>query len=194
MKRLYFARSRWCCDEPFYETRTDVWVYGDIPGFEYFASCINEAITGDSVVDMIEIPRRGNSMRAVILPPREKPRVRPRVRFYERCIFPSGRKNMELIVVGNKPGYQRLAKVLQEMINDTNGDPADHFHADDTLTNWVATGSVSLNIRDPLITWNKKNLEHYHEHVYRKDELSFPGDMFWLDEPYDPPDPRDFPL
>lgn len=149
---LYFIRQTTMYDpETCFEIWTDIWVFGDIRGYSYVRTAILNAKGASKPLRLDAIPHHSHSMRVLVLPADRGTSVRPRVKLIERLIWDRDRLNMELVIYGNRPGYDRLAAVFQHSI-DNPDDPSEHQHLDDAPVRgrWIVPRSVSLNVRNPL--------------------------------------------
>lgn len=184
-QNLYFIRGvEWSVAETCFDTWTDVWVFGDVPGYQYTRSMILTAKDAKKAIKLEAIPHDSHSMRVVILPASPRPTARPRVKLLERLIRDRDRLNMELIIHGNRPGYDRLAAVFQYVI-DHPGDPSDHQHVDDAPLpgRWVIPRSISLNLRHPLAIWNVESLGTYKNYVTERQDTFLPDARLTLAAP-----------
>ena len=175
MKRLYLIRSIATVEAvDCYESKTGVYVFGDVAGYRYFADCLCRAGRSKQCVDISEIPKGSTSMRAVITPAANRPRVLPRLKLLERIVFRTAHPEMELIIHGNKSAYQWFAALLRKMVRTTKDDLWDHIHLDDCVNGWIVKRSVSLNIRSPLRKWTNNALGPFAETVRTRGEHYLP--------------------
>jgi hypothetical protein len=193
MKNLHFIRSITVMeDDDYYESKTDVCVFGDLGGYAYLCDVLREARDGGGAIKLSEIPRRSNSMHVVILPAATHPLRAPRLKLIERIVFARRAPVMELIVYGNRAGYNKLGALVAELADSRAGVPLDHFHVDDWTDDWVVKRSVALNIRGPLKTWSRHALGSYATAIYERSRHYIPDDIGYLHpRPYEFPDPRD---
>src|SRR5579863_2021590 len=166
-QNLHFIRGTATFDpQTCFEIVTDVWVFGDVCGYRYARSMVLNAKGTQKPIRLDAISHDAHSMRVLILPANRRLIRRPRVKLVERLIWDRDRLNMELVVYGNPLGYDRLAAVLQQAIDDPE-DPSNHEHCDDSpgRGRWVLPRSVSLNARRPLTIWNLDSLGPYKSFV-----------------------------
>lgn len=130
-------------------------------------------------------------MQCVILPATSSPSKGPKLKFLERKIFVSREPEMELIVLGNRRGYQLIDRLLEHLITKFPDEPDDHSHLDQKEV--VDAHGATLNIRGPLTRWNRKGLRLFADVVYGRqwyfpDEWQLAGAKKspWL-EPYREP-------
>ncbi|HVA45465.1 MAG TPA: hypothetical protein VNH11_03690 [Pirellulales bacterium] len=192
MYHLYFIRSRSAVDdENYYDSKTDVYVFGDKRGFDYFVACITAARGRQNPLPLVDAAPLRNGMRAVVLAPTRRGGTRPRIKFAERVIFRRRKPAMELIIIGNRQGYARLAAVVSSLASK--GPPLmEHVHLDDMFDSWVVKRSVSLNIRAPLENWSRRHLAEYDHAIYGMNSYVLPPseDINYLEpSPYTLPDP-----
>lgn len=164
--RLYMALDT----EWEYEEKTDVWVFGDVKGYRYFQSKIHEAVNSTSNTHLEIIEKCGNSMQCVILPALDKPAKRPRIKFLERKIFKHDMPEMELIILGNSAGLEKLISEFDNIIEKGVDDLKDHYHFDDNDDKWIAKRSIALNVRGPLSAWDASNFQGYDSLILNKQE------------------------
>ncbi|HVX11599.1 MAG TPA: hypothetical protein VHC22_10495 [Pirellulales bacterium] len=215
MEHLYFVRSRTAiADDNYYESKTDVWMFGDKQGFDYFLTCLSLAKTANRAVQLtgshpneigvlppISSPRRSGfralraaftlptSMPAVVLPPRTGLGSKPRLKLCERLVYKRRKPAMELIIYGNRAAYTRLATIVRSLSQGPGVPLRDHRHLDDVFDTWVVKRSVALNIRAPLSRWSRANLGEYRSALYAANPHRLPNDLSHLEpRPYELPD------
>ena len=165
---LYFIRGIEGVDPTvYYEVKTDVWVFGDVKGFQYFQRSLREAKSAKNNIHLTKINSKSFSMYCTILPPANTNR-RAKLRFIERLAFINKKPNMELIIYGNRLGYDYLIDILQKFIKETEGDIDNHLHLDDEYCQVLIKRSVIMTIREPLIKWNKKRIGQYWDKIFVK--------------------------
>jgi len=189
MKHLYFIRSNTGIDwDMYYDLKTEVVIFGDAEGYEYFADSLQKAETAEKNLHLDEIKRDSNGMRGVIVPAVPIYKT-ARLRIIERPVFAGGRHNMELVIIGNRLGYQGLAASFREFAaaakNTKVGDEQDCFDDHEHWEDWGAAlgnsrlvkRSVSLNIRAPVPRWKKGKMGGWECVVYERGENYFPKDL-----------------
>jgi len=197
MRHLVFIRSITSWD-PYQDQRTNVLVYGDVAGYEYFHSeLLRTSRRSRRLVELSEIPRRSKSMRVVLVPAEPPVPSRPKMKIAEWLVYRTRRPEMELIFYANPAGFRRLAAIVRRLLNESIDDPWDHEHVDDWYDRWIVKRSVSLNIRGPVRRWTRRALA---EHA----ETAFGGTSHYLSEdaegmkpedyPYEPPSPKTHPM
>ncbi len=194
MKHIYFIRSYtgyFDCD--YYEQKTDVWVFGDIDGYRYLINNLKKAKDSQKNIRLLELNFNSNTMNVVILQSAYNSTKQPRVKFAERVIFDNDKPEMELIIFGNKKGYDFLIKTFNDFIRDSRENLEDHLHLDDQYNKELVKRSISLIIRDPLIKWNKSKLNIYKDFIFDKGKKYMPYDLIHYKkvEPYTAIEPND---
>jgi hypothetical protein len=175
-QNLHFIRGTATFDpQTCFETWTDVWVFGDVRGYEYTRSMILNGKGTKKAIRLDQISRASHSMRVTILPAERHSSNRSRVKLVERLIWDRDRLNMELVIYGNPAGYDRLAAVFQQAVEEC-GDPSSHWHVDDSPARgrWVLPRSVSLNVHRPLSNWNLESLGTFKTIVTDRQEAFLP--------------------
>lgn len=200
--RLYFVRSKTTSEwECYWGDKTDVWVFGDVPGYEYLQAEVLRARTARKTCDLTAKPSRSNSTRAVIVPAARSPATLPRVKIIERIVFRAEQPEMELIFYGNRRGYERLARLIDGLVRRAVKrnfcDPYDHDHINDWNDHWVVKGSVALNVRGPFRDWRPDEM-FYHRFIFDPAEKQVPHSFRYLKaehwEPYRLPTVRNNPV
>ena len=157
MAALAFIRSKTVFDcWDFYESKTEVIVFGDRAGYRLLRSKLLRACRSKGNLELLS--ENQNSMRAVILPVQKTHGRSPKLKFVERFINFQKAANMELVIAGNAPGYRYFADKLYGLLASRKCDITDHIHLDDMADRFVIPRSVALNIRAPLKEWNSKAL------------------------------------
>lgn len=161
-------------DDDYYESKTDVCVFGDRKGYDYLIARLASAKTAKQPVRVADIVRVENSMQAVVLPARKIAGNRPRLKLWERIIFERGKPAMELVMCGNRAGYNRLAGIVRSLAIHGGPPLLDHSHVDDWVDDWVIKRSVSLNVRAPLAKWSRASLDYYADAIYGPNPYRLP--------------------
>jgi len=180
------------------DEKTDVWVFGDVAGYEYFHNeLLRAARRKRRLVELSEIPRTSKSMRVVLVPAAPPLPKRPKMKIAERIVFHRRRPQMELILYANPAGFRRLAAIVDHLLNVAIDCPWDHEHVDDWYDRWIVKRSVSLNIRGPVRRWTRRALAEYADTVFKGTKHYLPEDIQWMepkDNPYEPPSPKTHPM
>lgn len=187
MKHIYFIRSYtgyYNCD--YYEQKTDVWIFSDIKGYNYLVDKLKKARNSKKNIRLLELDFKSNTMNVVLLKPVYNSIKQPRIKFAERIIYIRNKPEMELIIIGNKPGYDYLIDIFNDFINDSREDLNAHLHLDDQYNKELVKRSISLNIRDALKVWNKNKLDIYQDDIFNKKKKYLPYDLedYKMAEPY----------
>ena len=178
MIHLAFIRSSTCYDcWDYYECKTDVWVFGDVGGYQYLRQEIFKASKATDNIYLTILDKHSTSMRGVILPAKKIKTQKPRLKFIERFVSDESGTNMELVIYGNLAGYQYLAETIETLIKKYAGNPSEHIHLDDQSDPYIIARSVSLNLRGPLHKWRKQNMEEYANLVYNKSNYFIPPNL-----------------
>ncbi|HEY3245051.1 MAG TPA: hypothetical protein VGM03_17045 [Phycisphaerae bacterium] len=191
MKHLYFIRAataKHCWD--IYDANTDVWVFGDVAGYRYMRSCLRRAQGSSRNLRLHKFDPRSHSMRVIVVPAARIPMRAPRLKAIERIVFIESRPEMELVIYGNRAGYDRLSAAFERMIAGGSDGPHDHEHVDDNL---LVPRSVYLNIRGPLSRWSRSRLGSYAQMVYQRQPTHLPPGIEYLTAevwPYEEINPR----
>lgn len=181
MKRLIFIRTAKSFHSwDYYETKTSVYVFGNVAGFDYFCERLLAAKRARRNVRLTLSIKRSFSMQVVILPANASGVGKPRLKFIERLVFLRSRPFMELVIYGNKKGYDYLAGLLKVLRRDAAGNISEHVELDDTHNRYIVPRSVSLSIRAPLVTWNRRNLSEYQYLVCKRSPNFLPTDVDYL--------------
>src|SRR5215210_6328589 len=185
MSNLAFIRSVTCVESwDYYESKTDVWCFGDLGGYRYLRQILLRARNARQNIQLNLLKAHPTSMRCVILPPIKGGLSKPRVKFIERFVSSSGQPNMELVIFGNRGGYKFLSERVTHLLEQSAGDPSDHAHLDDLVDKEVVPRSVSINLRGPVRAWNRKHLEEYAGMIFSKGAYFLPADLDQKREPY----------
>lgn len=169
MPNLVFIRSATCLDcWDYYETKTDVWVFGDVEGYDSLRQDILKATGATENIHLTLLERHATSMRGVVLPAKGMDSRRPRLKFIERFIPDKSGPNMELVIFGNQAGYRYLADKIAKLMQDYLGRPSEHLHLDDHSDPHLLPRSVALNLRGPVQKWGRKSLAEHGDLVYSK--------------------------
>lgn len=168
MANLAFIRSTTsfeCWD--YYEKKTDVWVFGDVEGYDWFQQAILKATNGNNNIHLTLLEEHPTSMRAVLLPAKTDDSRGPRLKFIERLVSSQSSPNMELVIFGNEGGYDYLQNKIAKATREHTNNPSEHIHLDDLSDRHVVPRSISLNIRGPILAWEAKNLGQYSDLVHK---------------------------
>jgi hypothetical protein len=181
MSSLFFIRTAgvFCCWD-YYESKTDVLIFGDVAGYRSFSQTILKAKTSKSNLHLSLLDGHPQSMRGVILPAKADKSSRPRLKLIERFVHFKGRPNMELIIFGNQRGYDYLSEMITRLAHSKDSDPSEHVHLDDLVDSVLVRRSVSLNIRAPLGHWNRRGLGEYSGLVYGKNLDRLPPGLEYM--------------
>lgn len=188
---LHFVRSRTAIQsESRYDSKTDVYMFGDTAGFSRFLDGLRSAERGEAV-RLSPTGNRSTGMHALIMSANTARGVSPRIRFFERVIFVRKRARMEFVIYGNGSAYRRLADDIQKLL-DRGGSPLlDHLHLDDESDRWILRRSIAVNIRMPLGAWSRSALGSYATAIYSENRFQLPDDIGYLSPwPYVLPDTR----
>jgi hypothetical protein len=181
MPHLHFHRSLTEIEaDEYFDSKTDVWVFGDVEGYCVWIKSIQKALDSRRPVALPEISLRSNSMLAVLMPVSHKPSRVPRLKIIERLVFLRKNPRMEVVFHANVKGYQRLVSMIDDLIDQSSGCPRDHFHLDD----WIVKRSVGVNVRGPLRKWSRKNLVEYGSTVFTRGPRDLPGGVAYI-QPYE---------
>ena len=173
---LTFIRSQSCMDcWDYYEIKTDVLVFGDVEGYEYFRQQLSRAQAAKENVHLTWLEQHPTSMRSVILPACDDGAAEARLKFIERFVSGNSGPNMELVIFGNKTGFRYLAYKLEKMEKEFVGQPSEHIHLDDITDPHVVPRSVSLNLRGPLRKWERDNFDEYSDLILKRGEHFTPA-------------------
>ncbi len=196
-QHLYFFRSQtsWESDS-FFLSKPDYWVFGDEQGFAYLVNSLRTQLRAKKTLDLERVPfTTSNSQPVLILPAQDSP-VKPRIRLVERCAFRGSQFVMELILAGNRSGFEKLAQIVESLVATPFDERAfsEHLHVNDWTDRWVVRESVSLNIRAPVSRWSDKMARENHSFLFDPDHLNLPEECGYLTPetcPYEPPDVAD---
>lgn len=176
MKHLYFIRT---INEDFsliYEQKTDIQIYADVEGYKYLVDSLRKAQTANKNTRLLNLNFNSNTMRAMIVQAASSPAKRPRLKFLERRIYINGKPEMELIILGNKPGYDFLISIIQDRASYKKEDLTSHVHLDDDYDKEVVKRSVALMICNPLIKWDENKLfPSYRDFLYNPEKKCLPA-------------------
>jgi hypothetical protein len=159
----------------YYESKTDVLVFGDVEGYTLFRQQLQRAKTAKENVHLTLLEQHPTSMRSVILPARDDGAAEARLKFIERFVSGKSGPNMELVIFGNQTGFQYLADKLEKLEKGFVGQPSEHIHLDDLTDAHVVPRSVSLNLRGPLRKWERDNFDEYGDLILKKGEHFLPA-------------------
>jgi hypothetical protein len=177
MNNLRFIRNQVCHDYwDFFEVKTDVWIFGDKPGYRHFQARIADAITSNQNIVVKRGSPEDNSMGAIILPAQKTGSHSPKMKAVERLVWWNCRPQMELIIVGNKAGYERLMDGIDSLYKDA-GDLTQHFHLDDVSCAYMVPRSIALNFRAPVDKWEGSEFGEYSEMVAKQSDLFIPKEV-----------------
>jgi hypothetical protein len=175
MANLAFIRSATCFEcWDYYEKKTDVWVFGNVDGYDWFRQNLVKATRATKNIHLTLLEQHPTSMRSVILPAKTDDSPRPRLKFIERFVSSQGSPNMELVIFGNEAGYLYLADKIAKLANENVGSPSEHVHLDDLSDPHVVPRSVSLNLRGPIQKWEAKHFGEYSDLVHSKSQDFLP--------------------
>lgn len=168
----------------YYDLKTDVVILGDVAGYKYLLSLVEQAtrLVSNERVSQSLLP---NSMQMVITGAVEG-KDEPKLRIIERPIVMNGRGNMEVVIMGGKAAYCKLQAILQDLIERPSNDVSHHVHIDDS-DGFLLPRSISLNIRQPMEVWNPKKLENWTYLLDGKTANYFPAELDYMvknPEPY----------
>lgn len=163
----------------YYESKTEVWVFGDVDGYNWAAA--NLAKANDLAINthLDEIAPDSNSMRVVILPAERVIKQPARVKAIERLVYLYDEWKMELVLNGNASGYDLLARAFTTICCKA-GDPSQHIEYDDRADSLLVPRSVSLNIRAPLHQWSRSGLREYADIVFERQKCFLPDDVEYI--------------
>lgn len=181
MSILYFIRGLVThdSDDSFWKN-TDIWIFGDIKGYEYLISKLKEAKSNNV---NIEIPKNCDmSMQCLILKAAEKPKKQPRLKLIERKIFKNEEPEMELIIYGNINGYNELIESIEYSIANYINRPDEHSHIEEGWCDYIVKRSVSLNIRGPLQNWDVQQLGDYSKFITERTKQYYPDDCSHMEK------------
>jgi hypothetical protein len=173
-----------------WETRTDVWIIGDVDGYRLFQARLIEAIDAQTNIHLDFIESCKTSMQCVILPAAVRPKTRPKLKLIERKAFKHDEPEMELIIYGNQAGYKILAAEFDVAILHMVDLPDHHIHIEDWWTSWVVKRSVSMNIRGPFSEWHPDRLQGHKHLVYERQDTYLPDNCDYMVKehwPYEEP-------
>ena len=178
MANLLLIRNKtaWDCWD-YYEEMTDVFVIGDVSGFQYFCDRLTAAKTSKAALHLSLANKSDISMCGVIVPASFGGDGMPRLRLLERFVFWRGQPRMELVICGNQPGFGFLADKIRELSENTKEDLDEHFHLNDINDPELLARSVALNVRSPLQTWRTEALGAYGNMATVKGVHFLPADL-----------------
>jgi hypothetical protein len=175
-ENLVFIRQQSCVDcWDYFESKTDVLVFGDVEGYAYFRKQLSRARTTGINVHLTLLAQHPTSMRCVILPARDDGSAEARLKFIERFVSGKSGPNMELVIYGNQTGFQYLSDKLEKLEKEFAGQPSEHVHLDDLTDAHIVPRSVSLNLRGPLRKWERDNFNEYSDLILIKSEYFLPA-------------------
>jgi hypothetical protein len=178
MATLIFIRNSCTYDcWDYYDKKTEVWVFGDLDGYNLFRQDILLAVTKTTNTHIPFLDRNPISMRGIILPAQVKYRQFARIKLIERFVTYDGNPSMELVIAGNEKGYHYLAEKLAFLINSENGNVEEYIKFDDLTDPAVVKRSVALNVRAPLKKWSVKKLGEYAVLLKKKSEYFIPLEL-----------------
>ena len=196
-RELRFIRQKcmWSCSD-YYETITDVWVFGDVAGYRYFQDCLRTAGKAKNNLH-VQVAPKSNSMRVLVVPPADRPAKTPRLRMVERIVLAEREPEMELVIYGNAAGYEFLADCFECELESGVDNPYSHTHVDQNCPQLVQR-SISLNIRGPLLRWNKKALRDWANVALTRQQTYLPVEATRYANPgeifeYEEIEPRSYP-
>ena len=181
-KHIYFSRQ---IDQESNEKKTVITIYGDKKGYEYFIDVLEKANASNENLHLAIDPL-SYSMDVVVLPAASFNRY-PIVKFLERPVMKNkDRLTMELIVCGNKLGYNYLKSCfLKAFSKDFFSGWHQHL---DKYTEWLIFSNIDIIIEIPIEDWNKKNrdkdVKYYKKIPYSKDENVLPSAAFTSEQSY----------
>ena len=174
MINLFFVRGEMLTDITYHvEDKTEVSVYGDVPGFEYFQTCLRRAKTAKTNIHLARLNFRTHSMRCTVL--RANHSIgRKKLKFLERLTFWNRKPRMEFVIYGTPRGYDYLITLLQSSVDASTNDVDEHIHLDDLYSPVLAKRSINLRITDPLTEWEKSRVpSHVWQEIYREPSDSY---------------------
>ncbi|MFO0840536.1 MAG: hypothetical protein U1D55_18670 [Phycisphaerae bacterium] len=179
LRHIYFIRGQMAYECPdYFESKTDVWILGDLDGYQYFCDALHSARRTRRNQHLTGVDPHSHSMRVVILPAARAPRVPARLKVIERVVFATVKPEMELVIYGNAAGYQLLAGNLTRMMRECADNPELHTHLDDDgVEPCLVKRSVSLDIRGPLRRWGQGAGECWERMVYSRQATYLPADV-----------------
>jgi hypothetical protein len=197
---LYFVRSVMIngASEHYYRN-TDVWVFGDIPGYEWWFRTLDRLPTRKKPLVLRDVADGTKCMRVVLMPVATSPRGRARLRMIERLVSIRKSPQMELVIRGNERGIRHLRQVVSYLIEKHRNVPQkyglitlhDHTHVEPYWDPAVVPGSVQLNIRGPITVWSRRTLSYYAQSIYKSNPHALRDDAGSASEPYELSDPSD---
>lgn len=192
MNNIFFIRGKTIIDSPIeYESLTDIWLFGDIDGYNYLIKCLTQQIKNNKPVRML--PKNKVSMSVLILSATTIPKKSPRLIIKERLIRLNSENRMEMILFGNMKGYKYLISRIKIMIKNSSNDLSNHIHID-YHDKALIQRSISLNIREPLSEWKPNLLGVYKKMIYQRDEDFLPNIKFLYSWDYEIPKKKDYSL
>jgi len=145
-----------------FRKRTEVLIWGDVAAYKHLQSLFQKACHSRNNVHVDIIKPCETSMQCVILPAARAPRKRPKLKISERKIYCRREPEMELIFYGNTAGYGLISDIFGGMLDWALNKPGEHTHVDDWgFPAMIDPYGVILNIRGPVLQWNRKNLAEY---------------------------------
>ena len=142
-----FLKGSDCSD--YYETKTNVYVFGDLPGYQRFAKLLRLA---EKAPQTIPPASRSHGMNCVILPACKKLGNASRIKFIERLVYLDRQPRMELVIYGTPKAYRYLARELLALSGYA-PDSGDYLGLDDQNSPKgisVIPRSIALTIRPPV--------------------------------------------
>ena len=162
-----------------YEQTTEAVVLGDVGGYEAFCGLLESAEDTGSLLAVPAGLLLPNSMRVAILGAFETAQE-PAIRIIERPVVVDGEGNMEMVILGNKWGYQRLREVFRSLAEQSDGTVDDHVHLEEGENSFLIPRSVALNIHRPLRIWETYRLGGWECLVNERSENYFPSDILYM--------------
>lgn len=188
-KHLYLIRGKGgICDDEIWEEHTVVVVLGDRAGFCHLADTIRAASSRSAPQRLAGLDCASNTMACLVLAPVQTLRRQARVALFERVILVEGEPRMELVFMGNRAGYDRIAAVIEKFGRKSRGNVETHEHLDRSSVRYhslLEKARVALNLRAPVCPWAVAKLEGYRTLVfdrstrYLPDAMDFPNLQDW---------------
>lgn len=192
--QLHFIRHLAVHDSSvIYHQYTDVWLVGDVLGFERFETQLRsqaDSITALALHDQSVIT---HGMAALFLPP-PLGIAEARIRIIERVRSLDGNRVMQLVVRATSSGYLALADIVRKALVQGRDVPDWHDHLDFGFPCYrEGFGGVALRVCGPLTEFNRDNAEPYQSIIFDRQPRSSPNGFVtpWDDEEMDYVEPEE---
>ena len=156
-----------------YISGTEVWVYGDVEGYNYWIKLLADAAGG---APAFRIDPKVLGLYSMSLVLQQRIRHRDAILDLSERLFHRPDPIMELVINATTSGYRKLLDEVQAFTKKGNDDPEDHIHVGDHVS-WLTGNSICLNVRGPMKVWDPERARALGPRSW-----SLPDG--WLDKPY----------